>query len=478
MIDVARCGQLSERDVGRHVVLRGWVASSQVLGRVVFLRLRDASGIVQVVVDASEADPASFVAAEGLGPEFVVRVEGEVVARPPGGRPDRLVSPGTAGIEMLACTLHVINESLPVPFPIRSTLDVGEDLRLEYRYLDLRRPSMQRVLRARSRITQAVREFLLADEQGFLEVETPILSKSTAEGARVFLVPSRMNRGEFYSLPQSPQLYKQLLILGGVERYFQIARCFRDEDARADRQPEFTQIDLEMAFVDSPDEIMDLVECLVRHILAALGRQVEIPFPRIPYDEALARYRSDKPDLRSDAERRAARRAEPVLRFAWVVGFPLLKYDQEGQLTYVHHPFTAPHPDDIDRLESAPTEVRALAYDLVLNGEELGGGSLRIHGHDLQARLLRLLGHDDAEIEAHFGFLLRALRFGAPPHGGIALGLDRLVWMLTGAASMRDVIAFPKSQNLARCLLMDTPAPVSDEQLAELWLRRLEGDEG
>jgi len=429
--------------------------------------------MVQVVVEPGHVDPASFDTARELGDEYLVRIDGEVVARPSNAKDDRLVSQPTKTIEILAGRIQLVNESLPPPFKIRSRLNVSEDLRLQYRYLDLRRPSMQRSLRARSRIVQAVREYLLADEQGFIEVETPILSKSTAEGARVFLVPSRLSGGDFYCLPQSPQLYKQLLMIGGVERYFQIARCFRDEDPRADRQPEFTQIDLEMAFVDSPDEVVQLVEGMMGAILAKIGHAVEVPFPRITYKEAMSRYGTDKPDLRTDEERSGDSSGKQALRFAWVVDFPLLKHDKEGTLTYVHHPFTAPHPEDENKLESAPTEVRAQAYDLVLNGEELGGGSLRVFRRDLQERIFRLLGYDSGEMERHFGFFLRALQFGAPPHGGIGMGLDRLVWMLTGAETMRDVIAFPKTQNTARCLLMDTPAKVTDEQLAELGLARV-----
>jgi aspartyl-tRNA synthetase len=368
--------------------------------------------------------------------------------------------------------VEVLSDSLPTPFRIRNTLEASEDLRLRYRYLDLRRSNMQANLRTRSQVLQVIREHLLDDERGFIEVETPVLSKSTAEGARVFLVPSRLNLGTFYSLPQSPQLYKQLLMVAGVERYFQIARCFRDEDARADRQPEFTQVDLEMAFVEGPDEIQELVESLLRAVLGKLGLEAETPFPRITYAEAMAEYGTDKPDLRTEAERAESSAGDPVLRFVWVVDFPLLKRDEtDGSLTYLHHPFTAPHPEDIDLLQSTPTRARALSYDLVLNGEELGGGSIRIHRREMQEMMFGLLGYGPAEMEAHFGFFLEALQYGVPPHGGIGLGLDRLVWMLTGAETMRDVIAFPKTQNTARCLMMDTPAQVTAEQLDELRLQ-------
>jgi aspartyl-tRNA synthetase len=469
----AKCGYLNEQDIDRPVVLSGWIAAHQQHGRLVFLHLRDSSGIVQVVVDAGQVDEASFEAARQLGDEYAVRIKGKVVARPQKASNDKLVSERTRGIEVLAQGVQLLNESLPLPFKIRNSVDVSEDLRLEYRYLDLRRPSMQQHLQIRSQITQAIRGYLLDDEQGFIEVETPILSKSTAEGARVFLVPSRLSPGHFYSLPQSPQLYKQLLMMSGVERYFQIARCFRDEDSRADRQPEFTQIDLEMSFVDSQEEIMALVEEMFACIFRRVGRHLETPFPRMSYDEAQSRYHSDKPDLRTDEERANSSPGEPVFRFLWIVDFPLLKRDeQDGSLTYVHHPFTSPRPEDIDKLDWSPLSVRAQAYDLVLNGAELGGGSIRIHSRKLQERMFKLLGYSQAQMEAQFGFFLQALQFGAPPHGGIGLGLDRLVWMLTGAETMRDVIAFPKSQNSARCLLMDSPADVASEQLRELRLSR------
>jgi aspartyl-tRNA synthetase len=270
-----------------------------------------------------------------------------------------------------------------------------------------------------------------------------------------------------------------LLMLSGVERYFQIARCFRDEDSRADRQPEFTQIDLEMAFVDSPQEILELVEGMMSAVFRKVGYRIEVPFPRMSYDQAQATYQTDKPDLRTEAERATAPGETPVFRFVWIVDFPLLKQgDEEGSLTYVHHPFTAPHPEDIDRLASDPLSVRALAYDLVLNGEELGGGSLRIHRRDQQEAMFRLLGYGAEEMEAQFGFFLKALQYGAPPHGGIGLGLDRIIWSLAGAETMRDVIAFPKTQNAARCLLMNSPAPATAEQLEEVGWRasRLRGE--
>jgi aspartyl-tRNA synthetase len=454
------------------VVLSGWVAAHQQHGRIVFLHLRDFYGVVQVVVDAGYVDAATFEVASQLAEEYSVRIGGQVVSRPGSSREDKLVSPSTRRIEVLAQSVEVISESLPPPFKIRNTLDVSEDLRLKYRFLDLRRPCMQAHLRTRSRVMQAIREHLLDDERGFIEVETPILSKSTAEGARVFLVPSRLNIGHFYSLPQSPQLYKQLLMVAGVERYFQIARCFRDEDARADRQPEFTQIDLEMAFVDGPGEIQGLVESLLSAVLEELGLEAETPFPRMTYEEAMSRYGTDKPDLRTEEERAGSVTGDPVLRFVWIVDFPLLKRDEaDGSLTYLHHPFTAPHPEDIDLLQSAPTEVRALSYDLVLNGEELGGGSIRIHQREMQEKMFGLLGYSPEEMKTHFDFFLEALQYGVPPHGGIGLGLDRLVWMLTGAETMRDVIAFPKTQNTARCLMMDTPAQVTVDQLEELQLR-------
>ncbi len=570
------CGALRAADVGAQITLLGWVHRVRDLGGVLFVDLRDRGGITQVVVD-----DALLAAAKRLRSEYVVGVTGVVRARSADTVNPKLP---TGEVEVVAGEIRVLNEAKTPPLPIADDANVSEDVRLRYRYLDLRRPRLQYNLGLRHRVTMAIRRYF--DEQGFWEIETPILTKSTPEGARDYLVPSRVHPGEFYALPQSPQIFKQILMIGGTDRYFQIVKCFRDEDLRADRQPEFTQVDVEMSFA-RPETIYRMIEPLLQVILKEIGVEVATPFRLLPYADAIAKYGSDKPDLRfgleiadvshvwAEAAFNAFRsivakggvvralvvpggarysrseldalvdqakqlgavgilwarkvdgaintnvkaageaalleamaaagcgdqdlillsggEAEPASKllgafrlslarkenlipadtfaFAWVVDFPLLEWDaEEKRWSPMHHPFTSPHDEDFALLQTDPGKVRAKAYDLVLNGSEIAGGSIRIHDAAIQSQIFRLLNITDEEARLRFGFFVDALEYGTPPHGGIALGLDRTVAILAGENSIREVIAFPKTAQ-AVDLMSGAPSPVDDRQLRDLRLK-------
>ncbi|WP_078120923.1 aspartate--tRNA ligase [Thiosocius teredinicola] len=579
------CGEVNTAHIDQTVEFSGWVNRRRDHGGVIFIDLRDRSGLVQVVYDPDLPDV--FAIAEQVRNEFVVRVKGRVRARPEG-----TVNPDlpTGEVEVLGLELEILNRAETPPFQLDDD-DTSEELRLRYRYVDLRRPVMQERIMLRAQTTRALRRYL--DDQGFLDIETPMLTRATPEGARDYLVPSRVHAGKFFALPQSPQLFKQLLMMSGMDRYYQIVRCFRDEDLRADRQPEFTQLDLEMSFM-SEDEIMNLMEGMIRNLFdSVLGVQLPDPFPRMSYEESMCRFGSDRPDLRCPLElidiadlmdgvefkvfagpakdpkgRVVAMRVpngstlsrkdideytkfvgiygakglayvkvndvaqgreglqSPILKFLtdaaidgimqrtgaqngdliffgadkqtivneaigalrvkvgndlnlmegewkplWVVDFPMFEWDEgEGRWQALHHPFTAPKADQLDQLQSAPGECLSRAYDMVLNGTEVGGGSIRIHQQEVQEKVLHLLGIEEQEAQEKFGFLLNALKFGCPPHGGLAFGLDRLVMLMCGASSIRDVMAFPKTQS-ASCLLTQAPSEVSQGQLRELHLR-------
>lgn len=576
------CGNVTESFIGETITIKGWVQKRRDLGGLIFIDLRDREGIVQVVFNPDLSQEALELA-ERIRNEYVISVTGSVVARGEG-----TVNPNlkTGKIEIHAEDVQIINEAKTPPFMIDDQMEVSEDVRLKYRYVDLRRPAMTDTFRMRHNVTTSFRSFL--NENGFLDVETPILTKSTPEGARDYLVPSRVHPGEFYALPQSPQIFKQLLMVSGFDRYYQIARCFRDEDLRADRQPEFTQIDMEMSFMEQEEIILLVEEMMAKLMKDVKGLDIESVFPRMTYDEAMSRYGSDKPDTRfamelidvseivkdsgfkvfsgavagggqvklinvkgaasnysrkdidgltefvsrygakglawlkveeeglkgpiskfvSDEDASSLSAAseaetgdlllfvadkksvvadalgalrlklgkelglidESVFNFLWVTDWPLLEFDEGDNRYYAaHHPFTMPVREDLELLETNPGEVRAQAYDLVLNGYELGGGSLRIYERDIQEKMFSVLGFSKEEANEQFGFLLEAFEYGTPPHGGIALGLDRLVMLLAGRSNLRDTIAFPKTAS-ASCVLTDAPGGVSEAQLKELSL--------
>ena len=444
------CGELTAKDIGRKATLAGWVHKRRDHGKLIFVDIRDRYGMTQIVFFKMKA-------AEELRSEYVISVKGVVQQRPKGTENPDLP---TGNVELGVSELEILNPSLTPPFELDNVNEISEEVRLKYRYIDLRRPDVQKKLILRHRIIKSIRDFL--DKKDFIEVETPVLTKSTPEGARDFLVPSRLNHGKFFALPQSPQLFKQLLMVSGLERYFQIAKCFRDEDLRADRQPEFTQLDMELSFTDE-EEIFAIVEKLLFYVFKdTIGLELKIPFPRMSYKEAMEKYNSDKPDIREN---------KTGFQFLWVTSFPLFRYsEEEKRWDMEHHPFTHPLVEDIDLIEKDPAKVRSRAYDLVINGVEIASGSIRIHKRELQEKIFKRIGLSMEEAKERFGFLLEAFEYGAPPHGGIALGLDRLIALMAGSDTIRDVIAFPKTQK-AVCPLTEAPSSVDEKQLNELGIR-------
>lgn len=459
MLRTHTCGELRKEHQGQEVTICGWVHARRDHGKLIFIDVRDRYGLTQVVFVPSVSKQA-HEAASKLGPEFVVRVRGKVNLRP-----SKTINPQlpTGEIELTAEELELLNPSEVPAFEIGDNSEVSEEVRLAYRYLDLRRPKVFQIFELRHKLCSQVRNFL--NKENFLEVETPILTKSTPEGARDFLVPARLNLGKFFALPQSPQLFKQILMVSGFDRYFQIVKCFRDEDLRADRQPEFTQLDMEMSFVTEED-IFALTERLFKEIFKEIkGIDIKIPFLRLTHAQAMKEYKSDKPDLR-------VKKNEDEFSFLWVVDFPMFKYnEEEKRWESEHHPFTSIKEEDAHYLENKQWDkVRARSYDLVLNGSELGSGSVRIHKKDMQKKIFDIIGLEEREAERRFGFLLKAFQYGAPPHAGVAYGIDRLVAILCGLDSIRDTIAFPKTQK-GSCLLTDAPSTVDEKQLKELGIK-------
>ncbi|HLC72514.1 MAG TPA: aspartate--tRNA ligase [Candidatus Nanoarchaeia archaeon] len=452
MLRTHACGEVSEQDVSKTVTLCGWVDTLRVSGKIAFLLLRDRTGIIQIFLDKTLTEKYQHE----LKKESVVLVEGLV-----NKRPDNQVKQDmkTGAVEIAGKRIEILNKAEPLPLDFN--IESSEETRLKFRYLDLRRSEVRDKLIMRHKMMKVIHAYMDAHE--FIELETPILAKSTPEGARDYLVPSRTDKGKFFALPQSPQLFKQLFMIAGMEKYYQIARCLRDEDLRADRQPEFTQLDIEMSFIDEED-IINLLEGLMKKIFKeVLHVDIKIPFERLPYDECMKKYKSDKPDLRKTGE---------DFRFLWVVDFPLMEYsEEEKKFVSTHHPFTSPKAEDLPKLDSKKLEgIKARAYDLVLNGFEIGGGSIRIHDPQVQRKIFEILQLTQKEIDDKFGFFVNALKYGAPPHGGIALGLDRIAAIITKSDSIRDVIAFPKNKD-AKDLMLDSPSSVSEKQLHELGIK-------
>ncbi|MBU2081924.1 aspartate--tRNA ligase [Patescibacteria group bacterium] len=439
--------------IGEKVKVSGWVNVRRDHGKIIFIDLRDRTGLLQGVFAGDIVKKA-----DQLRSEWVVSIEGKIKERPKNLKNPKIE---TGAVELEAEELEILNEAKTPPFEIGAKDEINEEIRMEYRYLDLRSPKMQKSLIKRSEVLRFLNDYL--KDQKFVEIETPALTKGTPEGAREFVVPSRKHPGKFYVLPQSPQQFKQLLMVAGFERYFQIARCFRDEDSRGDRQPEFTQLDVEMSFVEEND-VMSLIEETMIKLVKNIFPEKNIfnePFPKLDYDEAMEKYKTDKPDLRKDKDN------PDELAFAWIINMPLFEYSKtEKKLVSSHHPFTSPATTNINQ----PEKLKAKAYDLVLNGYEIGGGSIRIHQRELQNKIFEILGLKEAEIEARFGHMLKAFEYGAPPHGGIALGLDRLLMILMNEPSIREVIAFPKTGD-DRDLMIGAPSDISENQLKEIHIK-------
>ncbi|KKW11653.1 MAG: Aspartyl-tRNA synthetase [Parcubacteria group bacterium GW2011_GWA2_49_9] len=448
--------------VGQEVTIKGWVDIRRDHGKLIFIDLRDASGKVQMIALPSHAEAHKL--AGTVRPEWVISVSGKV-----NQRPEKLVNKNEPNgeVELEILSIEVLNEALTPPIDVRSDgKEIGEEARLKYRYLDLRRPRLQKNIRNRHKIIKYIRDFL--DKEGFVEIETPNLTKSTPEGSRDFIVPSRISQGKFYALPQSPQQYKQLLMAAGMEKYFQIARCFRDEDTRGDRQPEFTQLDLEMSFVER-EEVMALNERLLIDIVKTLypNKRIQtLPFPRLTYKEAMEKYGSDKPDIRTD------KNDPDLLAFEWVIDFPFFEKDDKGGWTFTHNPFSRPQNEHMERLlkKEDISGILTTQYDVVLNGNEIGGGSIRNHQPEALRKVFEIMGHKAEDIERNFGHMLTAFAHGTPPHGGIAWGLDRFVTLLENEPNIREVIAFAKTGD-GRDLMMDAPSEVAPEQLLELGIK-------